>query len=82
VEHGTHVIAREPADRAVALSGAAVAAAAVAGKAAGLAEFIDYPLTYAASAPADVAFAVALALIAVAGPLAAAARGRKRGAVA
>lgn len=77
----TELPPRTLADRAIALSGAAVVAAAVAGKAAGLAEFIDYPLTYAASAPADLAFAVSLALIAAAGPLAAA-RGRKRGAVA
>lgn len=63
-------------DFAIAASAVVVAMLAIAGKVVGAAEFVDYPLTYAASGATDLAFAAAIAALATAGPFAAASRRR------
>lgn len=69
---------RTRADFLVIASATGTAALAVTGKAAGLAVFVDYPLTYVASSPRDLLFCCALAATALAGPLAAARAHRPR----
>lgn len=57
---------RRRADWSVLVAATMVAVLAIVGKAAGLAGFIDYPLTYIATDPVDIVFAVSLAVAAVA----------------